>query len=32
MPCRTAVCSQNADLPRASFVQVTASIRIPWVK
>jgi L-lactate dehydrogenase (cytochrome) len=29
MPCRTAACSQNADLPRASFVQVTASIRIP---
>ena len=29
MPCRTAACSQNTDLSRASFVQVTASIRIP---
>jgi hypothetical protein len=29
MPCRTAACSQNTDLPHASFVQVTASIRIP---
>jgi hypothetical protein len=31
MPRRTAACSQNADLPRVSFAQVTASIRIPWI-
>jgi hypothetical protein len=23
--------SQNTDLPRESFAQVTASIRIPWI-
>src|SRR5579875_3111435 len=27
MPCRTAACSQNADWPHPSFVQVTVGIR-----
>jgi hypothetical protein len=31
MPRQTAACSQNTDLPYASFAQVTASIRIPWI-